>query len=168
MNAVYWVVGAVALQRLIELTIARRNTVRLKAAGAREVPGDNYSALVALHVAWLGAIVLFVPAGTSPDRGVLAAYAALQGVRIWTMASLGRFWTTRLVTLPGAQLVRRGPYRYLRHPNYVIVAAEIALLPLAFDAWQISLTFSIINAFLLMWRIKIENRALAVRAMTVL
>ena len=163
MSAVYWVVGAVALQRLAELGIARRNTARLLAAGAVEVSGDIYPALVLLHVLWLGSLVAFVPAGTIPNWPLLAGYVALQGVRIWTMAALGRFWTTRIITLRDGPVVRSGPYRFLRHPNYLVVAVEIALLPLVFGAYEISLIFTIFNTIFLAQRIKLEDRALAPR-----
>jgi methyltransferase len=87
----------------------------------------------------------------------------LQAARLWVLASLGRFWTTRIVILPGAPLVRRGPYRYLRHPNYLVVAAEIAVLPLVFGAWGIALVFSLLNLVLLIQRIRVEDAALAPR-----
>jgi len=87
----------------------------------------------------------------------------LQGLRVWVLATLGRYWTTRIITLPGAPLVRRGPYRWLRHPNYVVVAGEIAVLPLAFGAWQIAVVFSLANALVLWIRIRSEERALATR-----
>ena len=163
MSAVYWVVGAVALQRLVELVIARRNTARLMASGAVEVAGDIYPALVLLHVLWLGSILVFVAPGTPPNWILLAGYVALQGVRVWAMASLGRFWTTRLVSVPDAPIVRSGPYRFLRHPNYLVVAVEIALLPLVFGKYEISLVFAIVNALLLARRIKLEDRSLAMR-----
>ncbi|MGE0658964.1 MAG: isoprenylcysteine carboxylmethyltransferase family protein, partial [Reyranellaceae bacterium] len=88
---------------------------------------------------------------------------ALQALRVWIVLSLGPYWTTRIVTVPGAPLVRRGPYRYLRHPNYVVVTGEIAVLPLIFGAWEIALVFSILNAALLWHRIRIENAALSTR-----
>lgn len=163
MIAVYGVVGAVALQRLAELAVARHNTQRLKAAGAVEVAGDGYPAIVALHIAWLGAILVFAPPDAMPNWPVLAAYSALQVARYWTMASLGRFWTTRLITLPAAPLVRRGPYRFVRHPNYLVVAAEIALLPLSFGLWELSIVFTVLNGFLLLRRIKLEDRVLMSR-----
>ena len=163
MSALYWIVGAVALQRLAELILARRNTRRLIADGAVQVAGDIYPALVILHLAWLGAMLALVPPATPPDWGVLAVYVALQGVRLWTMASLGRFWTTRLIAVPHAPVVRTGPYRYVRHPNYLIVAAEIFLLPAVFNAWAICIAFSIVNAALLSQRIRLEERTLAIR-----
>lgn len=87
----------------------------------------------------------------------------LQVLRVWTVASLGGYWTTRVISLPGAPLVRHGPYRFLRHPNYAIVCAEIAVLPLAFGAVELAIVFSILNAALLSWRIRVEERALASR-----
>lgn len=162
-SLVYGIVGAVALQRIAELGVARRNTRRLLDQGAVEIAGDVYPAVVTLHVAWLGAIAVFVPGDTPMAWGLFGAYLALQAIRYWIMASLGRFWTTRLINLPGAPLVRQGPYRFMRHPNYLIVAIEIALLPLVFGAWRIALGFSVVNAALLARRIWLEDRALAGR-----
>ena len=84
-------------------------------------------------------------------------------IRLWVILRLGRCWTTRIITLPGAPLVRRGPYQFLRHPNYLIVQAEIAVLPLAFGAWEVALLFSVLNGQLLRRRIRIEDEALAPR-----
>lgn len=164
MHAVYWIVGAVAAQRLVEMIVAARNTRRLMADGALQVAGDVYPALVVLHIAWLGSILAFVPPDTPPDWRVLAAYVALQGVRYWVMASLGRFWTTRLIAVPHAPVIRTGPYRFVRHPNYLVVVAEIFLLPLVFNAWAICIVFSIVNAALLSQRIRMEERTLAIRS----
>jgi methyltransferase len=93
----------------------------------------------------------------------LALFVVLQVLRLWVVLSLGRWWTTRVISLPGAPLVRRGPYRWLRHPNYLVVAGEIAVLPLVFAAWRLALVFSLLNAALLAWRIAVEERALAAR-----
>ena len=157
------VVLLVALQRLAELTYARRNPRRLLAAGGAEHGAGHYPLLVALHAAWLAAIFLLVPADAAINPWLLALFLLLQAGRLWVIASLGRFWTTRIVTLPGARLVRSGPYRLCRHPNYLIVAGEIALLPLAFGAWGLALVFSLLNAAILTWRIRIEAAALAPR-----
>jgi methyltransferase len=92
------------------------------------------------------------------------AYVALQPARLWVLRSLGPYWTTRIVTVPGAPLVRHGPYRVLKHPNYALVVAEIALLPLAFDAWPLALVFSILNAAVLTVRLQAENAVLRERA----
>jgi methyltransferase len=159
--SVLWVVLAlVALQRLCELFYSARNTRRLLARGATEWGAVQYPFIVILHVAWLAAMAIFIPAATRPNWWLLGIYALLQPLRVWTIASLGQRWTTRIVTLPGAALVRRGPYRVMRHPNYAIVCAEIAVLPLAFGALEIAIVFSILNAALLSWRIRAEERAL--------
>ena len=155
------IVLLVALQRLGELAFARRNTRRLLAAGAIETGAGHYPFMVALHAAWLGALFFLVPASAPVDPWLLSFYALLQGGRVWVMLSLGRRWTTRIITVPGATPVRHGPYRYLRHPNYLIVAGEIAVLPLAFRAWQLALVFSLVNGVLLVHRIRVEEAALA-------
>ncbi len=159
----YVVLVLVALQRVAELLYAARNTRRLLARGGVEIGAVQYPFIVALHAAWLASIAAFVPASTLPNWWLLGIYAVLQLLRLWTIAALGPFWTTRIVTVPGAPLVRRGPYRLLRHPNYAIVCAEIAVLPLAFGAVEIAIVFSILNASLLSWRIRVEERALAAR-----
>ena len=162
-GAAQWLVLAAALLRLVELAYADRNTRRLLARGGQEVGARHYPLLVVLHAAWLGAIFLAVPADTPPSLPLAVLFAALLGARLWTLWSLGPYWTTRVITLPDAPLVRRGPYRYLRHPNYVIVAGEIAVLPLIFGAWRIALLFSVLNAALLWHRIRVEEQALAPR-----
>ncbi len=151
----------VALQRLAELGYARRNARRLLAAGGVEHGAGHYPLFVALHGAWLVALFVLVPAEAPADWGLLGLYGLLQLGRLWVIASLGRRWTTRVIVVPGAPLVTRGPYRFLRHPNYLIVALEIPVLPLAFGAWQIALGFGLANLALLAWRIRIEERALA-------
>jgi methyltransferase len=157
------VVALVAIERLVELWYAQRNTRALLDEGGIEVGRGHYPLIVALHAAWLIAIVATVPLDAAVSVPLLVVFAVLQGFRAWVLLSLGRFWTTRVITVPGAPLVRRGPYRLLRHPNYVVVAAEIAVLPLAFGAWVVALVFSAINGALLAWRISVENQALAPR-----
>ncbi|MDZ4737498.1 MAG: isoprenylcysteine carboxylmethyltransferase family protein [Rhodospirillaceae bacterium] len=160
MTPLLWLLGFVIVQRLAELAYARRNERRLLATGGVEVGRGHYPLIVALHVAWIAAMTAFIPLDTPLRLPWLVAFIVLQALRLWTIASLGRFWTTRVITLPGAALVRRGPYRFLRHPNYLIVAAEIAVLPLAFGAWHLAAIFTIANAALLWWRVRIENAAL--------
>lgn len=123
----------------------------------------QYPFIVLLHAAWLVSMAVFVPPQTSPNWWLLGIYAALQPLRLWTIATLGPYWTTRIISVPGAPLVRLGPYRFVRHPNYIIVCAEIALLPLAFGAIEIAIVFSILNASLLSWRIRVEERTLTSR-----
>ncbi len=163
MTLLWWLLGFVVLQRLFELAHARRNERRLRAAGALEHGSGHFPLIVLLHVAWLVSIGLFVPADTQPSWPLFGLFAVLQLARLWVLVSMGRYWTTRVLTLPGAPLVRRGPYRWVRHPNYLIVVGEIAVLPLIFGAWQIALVFSVANAILLAWRIRIEDAALAPR-----
>ncbi|MBK8210138.1 MAG: hypothetical protein IPK78_09315 [Rhodospirillales bacterium] len=153
----------VLLQRLAEVAWARRNEQRLRAQGGIEAGAGHYPLFFLLHASWLSALALLVPADAPVSWPLLVVFALLQAARLWVIASLGRFWTTRVITLPGAPLVRRGPYLWLRHPNYLIVAGEIAVLPLAFGAWEIALVFSLMNALLLRHRIRIEQQALADR-----
>ena len=121
------------------------------------------SVAFALHGLWLITIVVAVPADAALDWLPLSGFMLLQAARVWIIVSLGTFWTTRIVTLPDEPLIRRGPYRFLRHPNYLVVVGEIALLPLAFGAWQIAGLFSLLNLVLLAWRRRVENAALAPR-----
>jgi methyltransferase len=163
MNWVAIIVGLVALQRLGELVLATRNTRALLNRGGVEHGARHYPLIVLLHSAWLLVLLFLVPADAPLSWFWLAVFLMLQALRLWVVASLGPYWTTRIITLPAAPLVRRGPYRFLRHPNYVVVAAEIAVLPLVFGAWGIALVFSLLNAAMLAWRIRTEERALASR-----
>ncbi|HEY9348417.1 MAG TPA: isoprenylcysteine carboxylmethyltransferase family protein [Inquilinus sp.] len=153
----------VAAQRLGELVYARRNEARLRDRGAVESGAGHYPLFILLHGAWLLAVFLLIPADRVPSWPLIALFLLLQAARVWVVATLGPYWTTRVLSLPGAPLVRRGPYRWVRHPNYLIVAAEIAVLPLAFGAWWIAIAFSLANALLLYHRIGVEERALAER-----
>ena len=154
----------VIIERLLELVIARRNTYRLMARGAVETGAAHYPVMIALHVTWLVAIATWV-AMTRPEASppLLMAYLVLQVFRIWVMLSLGPYWTTRIISVPGEPLVKSGPYKFLRHPNYVVVVLEITLLPLAFGAWQIAVIYSLLNAAMLWVRIGAEENALSVR-----
>ena len=163
MTALYWTLGLVALQRLIELAHARRNTAWLLRLGAKEADAGGYPLFVLLHASWLTSLAVFVPAATLPDWPLIGVFALLQVGRIWVILSLGVYWTTRIVTLPDAPLVRTGPFRYFRHPNYLLVVAEIAVLPLAFGAVAIAAAFSALNLVLIARRIRIEERVLAPR-----
>jgi methyltransferase len=163
MSLPHAIVLLVALQRVIEVVYARRNERRLRAAGGIEVGRRHYPLFFVLHGAWLLALLVSVPANAPVHWPLLMLFAGLQVARLWVIATLGPAWTTRIITLPGAPLVTRGPYRWTRHPNYLIVAAEIAVLPLAFGAWALAVVFSIANAVLLAHRIRTENRALASR-----
>ncbi|HUO89817.1 MAG TPA: isoprenylcysteine carboxylmethyltransferase family protein [Rhizomicrobium sp.] len=161
--AIYIVLALVALQRLIEVAYAERNTRALLARGAVEVGRAHYPLIVLLHAAWLAAIALFLPPQAVIHWWALSLFVALQLVRIWVIATLGPYWTTRIITIDGAPLVRRGPYRFVRHPNYLVVAGEIATLPLAFGETLVAIAFTVLNAAMLAWRIRQEDRALAAR-----
>lgn len=163
MPPLYVILGLVALQRLAESVYAERNTRALRRRGAVEVAALQYPFFVALHAAWLLSMLLFVPAYAPVRWWLIGVYALLQIARLWVLLSLRERWTTRVVVLPGAPLIARGPYRFLRHPNYAVVALEIAVLPCAFGAYAIALVFSILNALLLAWRIRSEDAALAAR-----
>jgi methyltransferase len=163
MSALYAVLAFVAAERTAELFLSARNTRRLLARGGIESAREQYPFFVVLHAAWWTAMAITIPPHRSPNAALLALFFALQIARFAVIATLGPYWTTRIVTVPGEPLVRSGPYRFFRHPNYVIVAAEIALLPLAFGAWVIAVVFSVCNAALLTWRIRAEERALAPR-----
>jgi methyltransferase len=154
------VLALVTLQRLAELALARRNTVRLKGQGAVEVGAGHYPFIVALHAAWLAGLWLLAW-NIAPSLVWLAIFAVLQMLRLWILASLGPRWTTRILVMPGAPLVRRGPYRFMAHPNYAVVAVEIAVLPIAYGLYWYALAFSLVNAAVLTIRIKAENEALA-------
>lgn len=163
MTWLYGVVGLVILQRLGELVLAARNTKRLKAEGAIEVGRRHYPLFILLHSTWLLAIILTTPAATPPHSFLLALFVLIEFGRIWVLMSLGRFFTTRVITLPGAALVRVGPYRFVNHPNYLVVIGEIACLPLIFGNWPVALIWSILNLALLNQRIRVENAALQPR-----
>ena len=155
-----WLVVFLIVQRLVELGLAQWNTVRLRAQGGVEFGAAHYPLMVALHALWLLGLWLF-----GHDRSVdpfwLALFIVLQAGRLWVIASLGRRWTTRVLVLPGAAPIARGPYRWLRHPNYLIVILEIAVVPLALGLPMLALVFSLANVALLAYRIRIENQALA-------
>ena len=163
MNWLALILGLVAAQRLAELALARRNTRRLIARGAREVGAGHYPLFPVLHASWLAAIALAAPSDREPSWALIAVFAGLQALRLWVISTLGPYWTTRIVTLDDAPLIKRGPFRFLRHPNYWIVTGEIAVLPLAFGAIWVALIWSALNAALIAHRIRIEDAALRPR-----
>lgn len=156
------ILGLVTLQRLGELVLSRRNTERLLAKGAREAAPGHYSLIVALHATWLAGLWYLTVwrAGVDVSWTWLALFVVLQGLRVWVIATLGSRWTTRIIVLPGAPLVREGPYRFVSHPNYLIVAAEILVLPLVFGLVWYGIAFSALNALVLWIRIRAEEAAL--------
>jgi methyltransferase len=160
---IYAILAAVALQRLAEVVYSAHNTRVLKEKGGVEAGASHYPVMVALHGAWLAAIFFSLPHPPQFHIAAFILFIVMQLLRLWVLKTLGPFWTTRIISVPGAPLVRTGPYRYLRHPNYLIVAVEIVMLPLAFGEWAVALVFSILNALMLAWRIRVEEAALAPR-----
>ena len=155
-------VGLVALQRLLELRLSRRHERLLRARGAVERGREHYPLMVALHILWLlSTLIEGVLRGPVLWPVPLILFLLVQPLRYWAIFSLGENWNTRILVVPGAELATRGPYRHLKHPNYVVVAVEIATFPLIFGAWITALVFSVLNAALLSIRIREENRALA-------
>ena len=166
MTAAEFILGLVTLQRAGELVLSHHHTRRLIARGAIEVAPRHYPLMVAVHAGWLTSLWVF-----GHDRPVniaaLLIYLVLQGLRIWVMRTLGPRWTTRIIVLPGASLVSAGPYRFLAHPNYAVVAGEIAVLPLVLGLPLVAIIFTVLNSVVLAIRIRAENRALdASAAMT--
>lgn len=159
MTAAPVLLALVTLGRLGEVWLARRNTARLLAQGAVEIAPGHYPAIVLLHAGWLAALW-----GFGWDQPVdpvwLAVFAVLQVGRVWVLGTLGRRWTTRILILPGERLVARGPYRFVTHPNYVVVVGEIAVLPLCLGLPWLAVLFTLLNAAVLTVRIRAENAGL--------
>lgn len=155
------ILSLVTLQRVAELYIARRNTKKLLERGGVELGSNQYPFIVALHALWLAGlwylVLYFNPAVSLPW---IFAYLVLEAARGWIIAALGSRWTTRIIVVPGEQLVDAGPYKYFRHPNYMVVAGEIFILPMAFGFWWFALIFTLLNGVMLWWRIRAEDEAL--------
>ncbi|HEY2751620.1 isoprenylcysteine carboxyl methyltransferase family protein [Phenylobacterium sp.] len=154
------ILALVTAQRLAELVFARRNTRRLLARGGIERGAKHYPMLVGLHAAWLAGLWLLA-SDRPANLAWVAIYAALEILRTWVLASMADRWTTRIIVVPGELLVRKGPYRFLPHPNYIVVAGEIAVLPLVFGLTGYAVAFSLLNAAMLWLRIRTEEKALA-------
>lgn len=159
MTAALIILTLVTLQRLSELVIAKSNTASLMAKGAVEHGASHYPVMVLLHATWLAGLWWFSWNATIVWPAMLA-YIALQFFRVWILATLGKRWTTRILTVPNEKLVASGPYRFMRHPNYALVLLEVPLLPLAFGLPWFALLYGVLNIAMLYWRIKIENQAL--------
>lgn len=154
----------IAFQRLSELLIARRNERTLRSEGAVEYDAPGYKAIVLMHIAFFVSMIAeFFILGRSLNPywiPLLFIFTAAQIIRYWAISSLGKYWNTRILAVPGAKPVTKGPYKYMRHPNYLAVIIEIAVIPLIFSCYVTAIVFSILNLMLLRRRITIEERAL--------
>ena len=153
------ILGLVTVQRLSELVVARRNTRALLANGGVERGASHYPLMVALHATWLAGL-WWLGWDRPANLAWVGVYAVLEILRLWVLLSIGRRWTTRIIVVPGETLVRKGPYRFIPHPNYAVVAAEIAVLPLVFGLVEFAVVFSVLNAAMLWLRIRAEGAAL--------
>ena len=159
----------VAMQRIWELQISRRHTRWARAQGGIEFGSDHFRWMRILHATFLIACVVEVAVARKPfDPAIglpmLALLALAQGLRLWTMRTLGPLWNARVIVVPGHPRVRGGPYRFLRHPNYLAVAIEIVALPMIGGAWRTALLFTLLNGWLLAVRIRCEEQALGALA----
>ncbi|WP_228550311.1 isoprenylcysteine carboxyl methyltransferase family protein [Salinibacillus xinjiangensis] len=152
------------MQRMVELLIAKRNEIWMKQNGAKIVKEGHYRWIVLTHTAFLSAIILEAnwrhQMTGSVNGFFLTAFVLLQWVRVWCLVSLGRFWNTKIIVIPGVELIKRGPYKYVRHPNYVIVGLEFFVISLLFHAYIAAIVFPILHAALMSIRIPLEERAL--------
>jgi methyltransferase len=153
------ILSLVTLQRLVELYIAHRNTKKLIANGGIEIGSGHYPVMVLLHAVWLAGLWYFA-FRLEVSWPWIFAYLVLEAARGWIIAALGSRWTTRIIIVPGETLVDEGPYKFFRHPNYMVVAGEIFILPMAFGLWWYAILFAALNAAMLYWRIKAEDEAL--------
>ncbi|HEX9881627.1 MAG TPA: isoprenylcysteine carboxylmethyltransferase family protein [Hyphomicrobium sp.] len=151
------------LQRGLEELYSARNTTRLIAEGGREAGRDYYPVVAITHLAWIAAIFLLIPSTATVNWPLAGLYLLLQVARYWIIATLGRYWTHRIITLEHAPVVHGGPYRYLRHPNYVVTIAETFLLPLVFGDAAIAVIFGCVWSAVLYYKIILEDAALAER-----
>ena len=163
MSILHLILVIVVVIRLVELIHSYRNAKRLLENGGIEYGRKHYPLLVLIHLSWLISIWLVVPSDTNPSIGLLSVFITLQICRFWVIASLGPYWTTRVISSNDFPIIVNGPYRFIKHPNYLVVCGEIAVLPLVFAAVEIAIIFSILNAAALIWRIKIEENALELR-----
>lgn len=159
------ILALLSVQRFVELCISRRNANRVLADGGLESGEGHYRAMVAMHAAWLLACAaesIAIPRTISPilSTGALAMAAGAQALRYWAIWTLGPRWNTRIIVIPGAAPVTSGPYRYLRHPNYLAVMIEIAAVPLIRANWYTAIGFLIANAIMMTVRIPVEERAM--------
>jgi methyltransferase len=162
------IISIVILQRVIELIISRRNERWLFSQGAIEYGKDHYKFIVILHTLFFVSMIAeYLISGRYIEFSIinyilLVFFIFLQLMRVWVLSSLGKFWNTKILRIPSTELVSKGPYKYIKHPNYLIVSAEIFILPMIFNLYFTAIVFTILNAVMLRIRIKIENEALKI------
>ena len=162
--AAWAVLGLLTAQRLLELVYANRNTKALLARGAEEHGRGHYPAMVAIHASFLAALWFSTAPAAAMLWPLLIVFVALQLARVWVLATLGPYWTTRIISSPDFPRVMRGPYRIVSHPNYWVVSLEILTIPLIFGHVWIAIVWTVLNAIILTIRIRAENAALSRRA----
>lgn len=164
MSFFWWLVLFVIFQRLVELFIAKRNAAIMFAKGAKETDRTGYRYIAAMHVCFFISLMLeenLLKPTLNPYWYIFfGLFASAQILRYWSIISLGHFWNTRIIVLKGSALVRKGPYKYLSHPNYIAVVTELAAIPLMFSCFITAIVFSILNLFVLKRRIRIEEESL--------
>lgn len=160
----YALIISLLTERTIELVIAQKNERWVLSQGGEEHNADFSRIIVLFHFCWFIAFITeaFIRQSQAIVSGVViaATFFTLQGGRYWCITALGKFWNTKVLVLPGAQLIRKGPYKWLRHPNYAVVFVEIFLYPAFFGCWWVAAVGSVINIFLLRRRIMQEEQAL--------
>lgn len=162
----YIVIGIVAAQRILELVISKRNEVWLLSRGAIQYGAGHYRFIVLMHICFFLSMFeeFFFIKGHKElniiNYSFLVFFILLQFGRVWVLVSLGKYWNTKIYRIKRRPLVKTGPYKYLKHPNYIIVTLEIIALPLIFNLYYTALVFSVLNAIMLSIRIKAENKAL--------
>lgn len=161
----YLLIGFVIVQRLTELAIARRNERLMIAKGAVEFGANHYPFMVLLHSAFILTVIFEVSYFHRELSRIwlllFIGFIFTQAMRVWALRSLGPYWNTKILVLPGANVVKKGPYQFIKHPNYVIVTIEIILIPLLFNAYTTAILFTILNIIILAVRIPAEEKALA-------
>ncbi|WP_255822000.1 isoprenylcysteine carboxyl methyltransferase family protein [Domibacillus sp. PGB-M46] len=165
MSSIFWLfILFLCVQRISELFIAKRNEKWMLSQGAYEAGARHYPFIVALHTLFFISLIAEV---TMMEKTLnsnwpmwLTLFLVTQLGRVWTLRSLGPFWNTKIIVLPGAKVVNRGPYRWVRHPNYIIVTLEFIVIPLLFQAYYTAIIFTLLNAWMLSVRIAAEERAL--------
>ena len=163
MNRFVLFIGFIIAIRLAELVVARTNEKWARERGAVEYGKEHYPFIVALHVSFIVSLIVeyYFSRPVFFDQYYLVIFLCLIALKVWVISSLGKYWNTKILRIAHVKLVKRGPYRFVKHPNYIIVVAEIAIIPLVFSLYYTAVIFSILNAFMLAVRIRVENKALA-------